>query len=89
MGWASERLMEIEEENQRKAEKLLDLPSIVERNQHTLSALEDRIIANEVMIESLHDAHELSQRWNSRLTEYLLAGSVGAIISLVLTIVFL
>jgi len=88
MGWGANRLIELEQERERKQEKLLELPITVESHGKLLRELEDRILSSEEMIEELLLAHEASQRWKARLREYVLGGLVGAVISLAFAFAF-
>jgi|GEM_PF-2571494 len=89
MSRTKDMLCEMEDEIRKKERALLDVPAIMALHRRMLESVEDRLLRTESQIEQLAEAHQHPQNWKFRFREYVLAGIVGAIISMSLTILIM
>lgn len=88
MSRTKELIFEMEREQHQKQEDLLALPNTVESIKQLLECFEERLTNTESQLDQLAKTHKEAQKLQVRFREWILAGIVGAVISIVLTLLF-
>jgi hypothetical protein len=89
MSRTKELMFEMERENHQRQENLLALPKSVDSIKGLLECFDERLTNTELTLEQLAKSHKESQKWHVRFREWIFAGVVGAVISLVLTVLLM